>query len=46
MKKYFFDCTYNKITKLYELTEKGKKDFEKAKEKKRKDKENNDSGGW
>ena len=46
MKKYFFDCTYNKITKLYELTDKGKKDFEKAKEKKRKDKENNDSGGW
>ena len=46
MKKYFFDCTYNKITKLYELTDKGKKDFEKAKEKDRREKEGNDSGGW
>ena len=31
----YFDSKYNKKTKLYELTEKGKKDFEKAKEKRR-----------
>ena len=45
MKKYFFDCTYNKITKLYELTDKGKKDFEKAKEKREGDGGGEGGGG-
>ena len=42
----FFDCIWNDKTELYELTDKGKKDFEKAKEKDRREKEGNDSGGW
>ena len=43
--KEYFDCIWNDKTQLYELTDKGKKDFEKAKEKDRREKEGNDSGG-
>jgi hypothetical protein len=44
--KEYFECIWNDETKKFELTARGKADFEKAKEKDRREKEGNDSGGW
>jgi hypothetical protein len=41
----FFDCIWNDKTELYELTDKGKKDFEKAKEKREGDGGGEGGGG-